>query len=344
VKLDLAGSMAQQSSDLNGTLLAANGIDGNTTNFTHTSGSANDPTPWWRVRFQGLKLLTALRIHNRDSSQERLSDITVQIKDAAGNALFTSGVLNQNNESNGPEFLDVELPEPVWAASIEVSRNSGVASFEARILSIGELEAFGPVVDLAPNSLPRIDIPPSAIATMQPRAFNDFVAANAIDGNFNTFALSVEAVRPSLRVSLPSNPMLTAIRIHGTRSFQTDLILSLEDDSSNEIFRSGVLNLDPNSAFIDVFLPSVFSPSTLVITRDQGENPTNVAVTELEFFGIPPCPHCPRRPQHMWLPSPLLRATLALVVVRDRRRSKSVSRRHCRRHTDIDRLGLQQRR
>jgi hypothetical protein len=92
-----AGAVATQSSNYSAVqYLAVNGVNGITTDFTHTLGNASDPNPWWLVTFPSDAAVTNVQLYNRTGCcPERLRDITVQVLDASDVPIFTSSVLNR---------------------------------------------------------------------------------------------------------------------------------------------------------------------------------------------------------------------------------------------------------
>ena len=87
---------------------AANGIDGNTGNFTHTN--AGDPEPTWEVDLGSVYPIERIVLHNRDSCcQDRFRDLTIFILDDAGTEVYVSPLLNELDELFGPELIDFDL-------------------------------------------------------------------------------------------------------------------------------------------------------------------------------------------------------------------------------------------
>jgi hypothetical protein len=135
------GTTASQSSELGG-YPASFAIDGDLTNFTHTSGA--EAMPSLTVDFHRDLVISSLRIHNRGNCcQSRLRDLTVTLFDSAGGTIYTSGILNSGNTMNGPAFIDLQFTAAI-VRKIRIQRNSSAAVGDDRALSIGELEVSGP--------------------------------------------------------------------------------------------------------------------------------------------------------------------------------------------------------
>ena len=143
VNIALGGTATQSSEHPPFPFPAANAIDDNLTNFTHTAGSALNP--WWKVEFPTDQSIGKIVLHNRDDCcQERLRDITVQILDASNTVVYNSTLLNANNSLNGPETIEVLLGNLTNGRAVRVSRASDTTSTgdDANVLSLGEVEVF----------------------------------------------------------------------------------------------------------------------------------------------------------------------------------------------------------
>ena len=130
-------------------------VDGNIFNFTHTQ--AGDLEPAWEVDLGSEQTVTQVRLLNRTSCcGSRLRDITVTVLDDGGTAVFTSDLLNPENEQgtfpNGPASLIVDLPDGTMGRRVRVSRTpdedlsgsdgQGNAD-EGTVLSLAEVVVFG---------------------------------------------------------------------------------------------------------------------------------------------------------------------------------------------------------
>ena len=154
------GAVATQSSQLGG-FAPGLAIDGNLGNFTHTQGG-DDMASWELVLPEEVEMGTIV-VHNRSSCcGSRLRDITVEVLDAAGDVLYTSPLLNPENElgafPNGPASLRVDLQfgdagvlvgntvRITRTADPDLSGTGGEGNAdESNVLSLGEVEIFGPI-------------------------------------------------------------------------------------------------------------------------------------------------------------------------------------------------------
>src|SRR5690606_22922288 len=74
-------------------ITGAQAVNGTAADFSHTN--TGDLTPFWKVDLQGEAKIDTIVVHNRDSCcQERLYNITVDILDEFGNAVYSSPVFN----------------------------------------------------------------------------------------------------------------------------------------------------------------------------------------------------------------------------------------------------------
>ena len=134
---------------------AANGIDGNPGNFTHTTADLN-VNHTWQVDFGEEMLLEQVDIRNRSNCcGERLRDITVSVLDANGATVITSDELNPGNAlnfsgTNQPGLL-VDLTalnggSPVRGQTVVISRTpdpNGTEPNDQSVLSVGEVIVLG---------------------------------------------------------------------------------------------------------------------------------------------------------------------------------------------------------
>jgi len=154
------GRPTAQSSLLNG-YVSALAVDGDLNDFTHTD--AADAAPWWEVDLCEMSDIETIVLHNRTSCcGSRLRDITVEILDSARISVFTSKLLNRENElgafPNGPPELTLDLValegHVVRGQFVSVTRTpdpdlSGTGgqgnAGEANSLSLAEVEALAPL-------------------------------------------------------------------------------------------------------------------------------------------------------------------------------------------------------
>ena len=107
----MPGSSASQSTTA-GSFVASLATNNNTGDFTHTLGTEVDPS--WQVDL-GVKVpLHDIVVHNRDSCcGSRLRDITVEVLDHLGASVYTSPLLNPENDGYvydaGPETIELDF-------------------------------------------------------------------------------------------------------------------------------------------------------------------------------------------------------------------------------------------
>ena len=95
-------------------------LNGDLNDFTHTLA---EPNPSWTVDFAEDRVLTEVVLWNRRSCcQERLSDVTVSVLNAAGEVVYESVVLNPGNTLGSVPRLDILLPNNIVGRSVRVSR------------------------------------------------------------------------------------------------------------------------------------------------------------------------------------------------------------------------------
>ncbi len=129
-------------------------IDGDLGNFTATA--ADDTDPYWEVDLGEERSIALVVLHNRDNCcPSRLRDMTVTVRDGAGEEVYESALLNPENALGGPDTIPVDLVEltggMVRGRFVRVARTSdpdlsgtggaGNAD-EMNVLSLGEVEVF----------------------------------------------------------------------------------------------------------------------------------------------------------------------------------------------------------
>ena len=104
----MRGQASQSSLFLDDLFPAANAIDGDPNTFSNTD--VNEANPSWQVDFVTDQEINQVILHNRTDTccRQRLRDITVQVLDGDGNAVFTSALLNPDNVLNGPLSIPVD--------------------------------------------------------------------------------------------------------------------------------------------------------------------------------------------------------------------------------------------
>jgi len=141
-KIPLSGATVRQSSQYS-LFEAKIGIDGIYSNYTHTA--PEDLQPWWEISLPRETPIGTVKIYNRvDCCGERLSNLFLTISDSAGKSLYQSEILNSENTLQSPDALTIELPKPLSAQTIRITRKQKLPDDVDTILSIGEVELFPP--------------------------------------------------------------------------------------------------------------------------------------------------------------------------------------------------------
>ena len=246
----LAGSEATQSSEYPG-YPAPNATDGATNNFTHTSGAASDPNPWWRVTFPSDQTLTSIVIYNRGDGccQGRLRDITVQVLNAADGVVWTSAVLNPNNSLNNPATLSLDLiglaGGTVTGRKVKITRTGNPAlggGHDSYVLSMGEVVATATV---AGGPTPDFNIAPAGTAS---QSTTSFAAGNANNNNLIDFTHTVGGdPDPTWTLNLGARKKLNNITIYNRSSCcgsrMRDIRVTVRDsDNTTVLYTSPLLN------------------------------------------------------------------------------------------------------
>ncbi|MBK1829432.1 lamin tail domain-containing protein [Verrucomicrobiaceae bacterium R5-34] len=157
--IDLSDGTAAQSSTLDeyDAGLALDGVN----NFTHTEASDNDPT--WQVLLPSDRTFQEITLVNRGGSGSwlpRFRDLTVEVVNFSGNVnqdfdggtvVFTSPLLNPNNELGSPASITVDAGG-VTGNMIRVTRTPDGDANDG-VLSLDEVTATGPgrIVSFSPD-------------------------------------------------------------------------------------------------------------------------------------------------------------------------------------------------
>ncbi|MBN1852578.1 MAG: lamin tail domain-containing protein [Pirellulales bacterium] len=144
---------AIQSSDGYG-FTGAQAVNGDTTDFSHTADG--DLHPFLEVDLEGDALIERIVMHNRDSCcQNRLYNISVEIRDANDQIVFTSPVFNPVPEGGTPtspgDYITLNLAyQPgggIIGHKIRVCKTAVNGPNSSEWLSLGELVVFGEYLD-----------------------------------------------------------------------------------------------------------------------------------------------------------------------------------------------------
>ena len=157
-----SGRIATQVPD-NATYPAANGVNGNLADFTHTAN--NSTTPYWQVDLGMNYAIDSVNMHNRDGCcGGRLRDITVSVLNSNQVAIFSSPLLNRSNllgggyanYGSGPEVLRADIRSlaggTVSGRFVRITRtaSSNGGTDDNQVLALGEVQVFG--VDAKPTA------------------------------------------------------------------------------------------------------------------------------------------------------------------------------------------------
>jgi hypothetical protein len=177
---------------------ANNGIDGNLGNFTHT----NPPEPglapgWWEVDLATDRSFSNMRIYNRGDGccPGRLSDLSVEVRDASNNILFSLGGINAGNALNNPSFIDLALGGALNAARyVRVTRTpipGQESTHDGATLSIGELIVTNQSDVLLPAGTNLTHSNILGMAVSQSSTLGGFTAGSAVNGSTGDFTHTV---------------------------------------------------------------------------------------------------------------------------------------------------------
>lgn len=150
---DLSGVTITQSPSVGtppGSGFAGRAADQNRRRFTHTDSNDNTVDHTWEVNFGREVFLDTTILHNRvDCCGERLRDITVTVRNAAGVIIFTSPLLNPDNvlgfagASGGELVVDFG---GIMGQTVTVTRTPDLNDLsipDGSVLSLGEVEIIG---------------------------------------------------------------------------------------------------------------------------------------------------------------------------------------------------------
>ena len=246
------------------TYTATLGRNGNLTDFTQTLSS--DTAPFWQLNLNSVARVDQVTVRSRGDGccGSRLRDITIDLLDAAGGLIRTSGLLNPENTGYvypaGPASLtlDIVALTGTWVDGVksvrvrrtadpDLSGSGGQGTDdEKNSLSLGEVEVIGVagrgVINLARTGSPA----PSAAqsSTVSPNT-----ASLGIDNNLTNFTQTAAgAVNPSWTLNLRRRALIQSVLLHnrGDGNFLNrlrDITVSILDaDGTTVIYTSPLLN------------------------------------------------------------------------------------------------------
>jgi hypothetical protein len=293
-----------QSSELGG-YPAAIAIDGNTGNFTHTSGSPADANAWWQLVFPVPQSIGKIVVFNRGGGccPERMRNITVQILDAAGAAVYTSSVLNPNNNLSGPSSITLDLFATLGnlqtGSRVRITRTGGggtIGDHDNYVLSLGEVQVFA----TAPNTVNAARIA-GAVAT-QSTELAGYPAALGIDGNLANFTHTSGAagdVNPWWQVVLTNEAQISNIILNNRSNCcperLADITVQIYDATDALRWTSPTLNpgntlAGPASIYVNVAgAAGANVPGKRVRVTKAGSS-TILSLGEVQVNAVPPPP------------------------------------------------------
>jgi len=249
------------------------------TDFTQTL--ASDTAPFWQLNLTNVARVDRVNVRNRGdgANASRLRDISVDLLDANGGVLRSSGLLNPENAGypypTGPALLTYDLValSGTWVEgvkSVRVRRTadpdlSGTAGQgtddEKNVLSMAEVEVIG-ISGRGPVNLARSGSP-APLAT-QTSTFSPYTASLAIDGNTTNFTQTGASatVNQSWTVNLRRKALISSIVIYNRPEAPWRLrdltVTVLDSDGVSVLYASPLLN------------PENTLSSPAVITVDPG--------------------------------------------------------------------------
>jgi hypothetical protein len=126
----------------------AEAVDGEWGTFSHTADG--DLTPWWRVDLGQTSHIDDVTLLNRiGCCPERLYNITVEVLDQGGAAVWTSAVINPTAEGTDPanpgDTLDAGLPATTLGRYVRVSKVAVNGAGSTEWMSLAEVQVTGSV-------------------------------------------------------------------------------------------------------------------------------------------------------------------------------------------------------
>ena len=112
--------------------------------IAHTTASDN---PWWKVDLGRDEPIETVVLFNTNDTrfQQRLSNLKVEILNAAGEVVSASATLNPNNGLSSPQGLIVHFGNGVSGRSVRITRDTtGKTNDTDKYLALGEVMVFSP--------------------------------------------------------------------------------------------------------------------------------------------------------------------------------------------------------
>ncbi len=312
---------------------AGNAIDGNLgENGTHTDASVADP--WWQVALGADEPITQIVLYNRtDCCKDRLSDITVVIRDALDSMdLLTSPLLNPANAIGGPATLEWDVVaanggSPLSGGIVRVERIGSTTSDAPNVLTLNEVLVIGD--DATAGVLVRdTNLALGQPATQSSTYSATYPADKAVDGtntgggsDFTHTIADGTDLNPWWQVDLGALSEIDGISLYNRTSCcgerLSDLTVDvLAADGLTVVATSGLLNAgnvlgSPGILAVD-FTAELVQGQYVRVSRDGSP----LSLSEVEVYGATAIP------EPATLVS-LVLAAMGLCAVGARRRSRS---------------------
>ena len=286
-------AIATQSSDIG--YPAANALNRNYDDFTHTAAEATDN--WWRLDMGGPVPVQRVVLFNRTSCcGERLRDITISFYDTNNVLITSSPLLNPANVLGSPATITYSNASPVNARYVQVTRTAtgGAGDHGGNTLSLAEVEIYA-----------------SNIANGQPTTQSStyasgYEASRAVDGNPLNFSHTAAEATPNWwQVDLGNVFEVNSVLLLNRGDTccperLRDITISVLDTNLLAVYSSPLLNpanasSGPKSLGVDIrFLnggPVLgrYVRVTRTATGANGDHAANVlALSEVQVYGSVP--------------------------------------------------------
>lgn len=135
-----AESVSVSQSSVDGSMIAANAVDGGLAGESAPATTTNEEGAWWRVDFGTTRSVSRVVLHNNEEAPYQLTDFRIELLDVEGNA-----VASEELHSEGSHVAEREIWHPdslVPADALRVTRVGPDREGET-VLSLAEVEVYG---------------------------------------------------------------------------------------------------------------------------------------------------------------------------------------------------------